>query len=167
MFEVYSKPWSLRSATKCRAAACSHRNRVQEQVCGDRRTFAVGAVDWKTSQAGSLNVDVYQNDQDLLGDDYEPLKRIAKPIDRTLPSCIISMRSRHAGSCASLNRWSLKHALLIYKHNPAPFLSPEAEALGVACSPRDHVPKLLFCQLCCVWCLCVGCELILSRLVLF
>jgi hypothetical protein len=89
MFKVYAKTWRWLDGTMRHVAARNHWNRVQEQVCGDRRTFAVGAVDWKATQGGSLNVDVYQNDQDLLGDDYEPLKRIAKPIDRTLPSCIV------------------------------------------------------------------------------
>lgn len=63
---------------------------VQEKVCGGReepQTFYVGAIDWKASDAGSLNADIYENDLRLLdGDPIGAFKRISKPIDRASPA---------------------------------------------------------------------------------
>lgn len=53
-------------------------------MCGEGNyTFYAGAFDWKTSAAGSLNVDIYENDLELLeGDAIGSFKRISKPIER-------------------------------------------------------------------------------------
>jgi hypothetical protein len=61
-------------------------------------------VDWKTTQPGSLNVDIYQNDEDLLeGEGAEAIKRIAKPIDSTLLGHIAYIRI-----CASVS-FAMRH----------------------------------------------------------
>lgn len=63
---------------------------VQERVCGngeDSRTFYVGAIDWKATEAGSLEADIYENDLDALeGNAIGAFKRISKPIDRAIPA---------------------------------------------------------------------------------
>jgi hypothetical protein len=70
---------------------CSEEKRpVQEKVCGRdengtvRSTFYAGAVDWRNTQAGSLNADVYDNDKELLENGaIGSYKRITKDIDRS------------------------------------------------------------------------------------
>lgn len=62
---------------------CIDDDHVQERVCGDKRTFYAGAFDWKDSKAGSLKVDIYENDISLLkGGNIGSFKRISKPIER-------------------------------------------------------------------------------------
>ena len=57
---------------------------VQEKVCGEGNyTYFAGAFDWKDTAAGSLNMDIYENDLDVLeGDAIGAFKRISKPIER-------------------------------------------------------------------------------------
>lgn len=60
---------------------------VQELVCGDKVTYFAGAFDWKASRAGSLDVDIYENDLSLLERGaIGAFKRIQKPIDRVVNS---------------------------------------------------------------------------------
>jgi hypothetical protein len=70
---------------------------LQERVCGRdengtvRFTYYAGAVDWRNTQAGSLNVDVYDNDKELLEDgSIGSFKRISKDIDRA-PQQLLSV----------------------------------------------------------------------------
>lgn len=60
---------------------------MQEKVCGEGgRVFRAGAFDWKATQAGSLDVDIYENDLDVLkGENIGSFKRISKPIDSACP----------------------------------------------------------------------------------
>ena len=47
----------------------------------------MGAIDWKATEAGSLEADIYENDLDALeGNAIGAFKRISKPIDRAIPA---------------------------------------------------------------------------------
>ena len=88
---------------------------VQEEVCdigefGVRITNAAGAFDWKATQAGRLDVDVYQNDERelglSLGDGGETiilegntlgsLRRTAKPVERAVGAFLEEWLGEHA-----------------------------------------------------------------------
>ena len=92
-----------------------HARPVQDAVCGNgafnhERTNAAGAFDWKATQAGHLDVDVYQNDERelglSLGDGGETiilegntlgsLRRTAKPVERAVGAFLEEWLGEHA-----------------------------------------------------------------------
>jgi hypothetical protein len=55
-----------------------------QDACAERTT-AAGALDWKLTNSGKLDVDIYQSDkQAVTGQIIGSFKRIAKPIDRVV-----------------------------------------------------------------------------------